>query len=145
MIFQELEESALAMNIWHIITTLRKRLAIQPRFNSDLYLLDFQEAQDNRDEIAYFKRQVKSLTDQIQQQQQKITELRYRSTSPGPVPLGTVRLTRYSLWWILRKSPNCGMRFNFCTVTIPTLLLPTRFILQAGDMNYKSCIETSYM
>ncbi|XP_078359440.1 uncharacterized protein LOC144643919 isoform X1 [Oculina patagonica] len=48
------------------------------------------EAQDNRDEIAYFKRQVKSLTDQIQQQQQKITELRYRSTSPGPVPLGTV-------------------------------------------------------
>nr|XP_058950935.1 myosin-2 heavy chain, non muscle-like isoform X2 [Pocillopora verrucosa] len=48
------------------------------------------EAQDNRDEIAYFKRQVKSLTDQIQQQQQKITELRYRSTSPGPVPLGSV-------------------------------------------------------
>lgn len=48
------------------------------------------EAQDNRDEIAYFKSQVKSLTDQIQQQQQKITELRYRSTSPGPVPLGSV-------------------------------------------------------
>ncbi|KAJ7333611.1 hypothetical protein OS493_017154 [Desmophyllum pertusum] len=48
------------------------------------------EAQDNHDEIAYFKRQVKSLTDQIQQQQQKITELRYRSSSPGPVPMGTV-------------------------------------------------------
>ena len=44
--------------------------------------------------MAYFKRQVKSLTDQIQQQQQKITELRYRSTSPGPLSLSTVRHTR---------------------------------------------------
>lgn len=60
--------------------------------SQEFYLLCYQEAQDNRDEIAYFKRQVKSLTDQIQQQQQKITMLRYRSTSPGPVPLGTVRL-----------------------------------------------------
>lgn len=56
------------------------------------FVLHFQESQtDSQDEMAYLKKQVKSLTNQIQQQQQKITELRYRATSPGAVPMGAVR------------------------------------------------------
>ena len=42
--------------------------------------------------MAYLKRQAKLLTNQIQQQQQKITELRYRESSPGPVHMGAVRI-----------------------------------------------------
>ena len=59
---------------------------------TDLFPMIYQESQtDSQDEMAYLKRQVKSLTNQIQQQQQKITELRYRTASPGAVTMGAVR------------------------------------------------------
>lgn len=77
--------------------------------------------------MAYFKRQVKSLTDQIQQQQQKITELRYRSTSPGPVPLGTVRLIRY-LSWELR----CGLQIDCSGLNVGLRIITPGFY---GDAN----------
>jgi len=57
---------------------------------SCLFVLDQESQSDNQDEMAYLKRQVKSLTNQIEQQQQRITELRFRSSSPSPLPVGTI-------------------------------------------------------
>lgn len=72
---------------------------------ADLFPMIYQESQtDSQDEMAYLKRQVKSLTNQIQQQQQKITELRYRTSSPGPVTMGAVRAS------------SCVKRYWYCCV-----------------------------
>ncbi|XP_015779625.1 PREDICTED: uncharacterized protein LOC107357488 isoform X2 [Acropora digitifera] len=57
---------------------------------SCLFDLDQESQSDSQDEMAYLKRQVKSLTNQIEQQQQRITELRFRSSSPSPLPVGTI-------------------------------------------------------
>lgn len=59
---------------------------------SCLFVLDQESQSDSQDEMAYLKRQVKLLTNQIEQQQQRITELRFRSSSPSPLPVGTVRM-----------------------------------------------------
>ncbi|XP_074613281.1 uncharacterized protein LOC141873254 isoform X1 [Acropora palmata] len=70
---EELEHELDSKN--HTIRMLQKQLESQS---------------DNQDEMAYLKRQVKSLTNQIEQQQQRITELRFRSSSPSPLPVGTI-------------------------------------------------------
>lgn len=70
---EELEHELDSKN--HTIRMLQKQLESQS---------------DSQDEMAYLKRQVKSLTHQIEQQQQRITELRYRTSSPSPLPIGTI-------------------------------------------------------
>lgn len=70
---EELEHELDSKN--HTIRMLQKQLESQS---------------DSQDEMAYLKRQVKSLTNQIEQQQQRITELRFRSSSPSPLPVGTI-------------------------------------------------------
>ncbi|XP_068744960.1 uro-adherence factor A-like isoform X2 [Montipora capricornis] len=70
---EELEHELDSKN--HTIRMLQKQLESQS---------------DSQDEMAYLKREVKSLTHQIEQQQQRITELRYRTSSPSPLPMGTI-------------------------------------------------------